>query len=135
MDRVKLYTAVFILLALTACVAVIGAAGAGGALGYRYIKGELKISYNRSFDSVWTALNRSLEDLKVKVLRRESDGAEGLIIGRTGLGKKVRIHVKYNGRITKVSIRVGTLGDMDYSLAIKYRMESYLKGGGNGGTG
>ena len=123
----KLLVSIVVLLSFTGCIAVIGAAGISGVLGYQYIKGELKITYNRSFEDVWEATNKALKDLDLKIIGKRSDKVEGLILARTAFGKKVKIKVVYNGKFTKVSIRVGTLGDRDYSLAIKYRIDSYLK--------
>ena len=120
-----------VMLVLSGCVVAIGAAGAGGALGYKYVKGELKTVYNANFSRVWQATLNALKDLKIKIIEKRSDLVEGEIKAKTGTGKSVKISIKSNGKITKVSIRVGILGDMDYSLAIKYRIDAYIKGEDN----
>ncbi len=114
--------------AIAGCAVALGVAGAGGALGYRYVKGELKVTYNYSFEKVWDATQKALKDLELKVISKRWDMVEGIIEARTGLGKKVKIKAKSKGKTTTLSIRVGTLGDVDYSLAIKYRIDAYLKG-------
>ena len=111
---------------LAGCAALIGAAGMGSALGYRYVKGELKVVYQSDFVKVWNAIQHAIKDLELKVIKEQADKVEGIIVARTALGKKVKIKASYNGKITKVKIRVGTLGNLDYSLAIKYRIDSYL---------
>ncbi len=111
---------------LTSCVALIAAGGAGGIVGYKYIKGELHVTYNKDFSTTWAAVKAAIKDMKLKTVEEAHDQAEGYIKAVSALGKKVKIKVKYNGKFSKVSIRVGTLGDLDYSLAIKYRIDAHL---------
>lgn len=112
---------------LCSCLALVAAGGAGGVIGYKYVKGELKITYNHNLDKVWNATKLALKDMRLKIIKEARDQTEGYIEAVTALGKKVKIKQKFNGKFTKVSIRVGVLGDLDYSLAIKYKIDSHLK--------
>ncbi len=122
----RLY-AVLIALPLCACAVAIGAAGAGGVAGYRYVKGELQVTYKKDFASVWDATLKALKELKVRIVEESHDEVEGYLKGYTPLGKKVKIKAKTDGRFTKLRIRVGFMGDKDYALAIKYRIDRILK--------
>ncbi len=123
----KLVALTPIMAMLCACALAVGAAGVSGALGYRWYKGELHISYAKEFPTVWKATKKALKDLHIRILHEESDPVEGYIKGVTQLGKKVRVKGAFDGRLTRLRIRVGLLGDKDYALAIKYKIDYFLK--------
>jgi hypothetical protein len=109
------------LLANAGCIAaaaVAGTAAAGGAAGYFYLRGNVRDEFNADFNTTWVTTKAALADLRMPVTRENRDDKHGTIETKTGTGDTVTLtletlvsKVPADGPITRVGVRVGTLGD------------------------
>jgi Protein of unknown function (DUF3568) len=95
-----------------------GVAAAGGTAGYLYFKGNVPDDFNANFDATWAATKTALADLRMPVVRENRDGQKGTLETKTGTSETVTLYletrankVPADGPITRVHVRVGTLGD------------------------
>lgn len=105
-------------LCLSGCwYAVAGGAAAGGT--YGYIKGELRETLAASIATVGAATDKAVADLALHLERKTLDGVAGHYALLSADRTKIRIELKSLApQTTKVSIRVGALGDRDLSSRI-----------------
>lgn len=77
MNSIKVISLIAILATGFGCVPLILAgAGAGAGAGtYAYIKGELKIEYPRSYESVWAATLNALRDRNIRIDEKPKTGS------------------------------------------------------------
>lgn len=92
--------------------ALVGGAAVGAGSGtYFYINGELKTDYYYSFDSVWSACQKTIADMRgldVEPVKEIGNGKITSVIN----DEKVQIGVTYKAKnVTTVSIRVGLIGN------------------------
>jgi hypothetical protein len=110
-----------VLLANAGCLAaaaVAGAAAAGGTAGYVYLKGNVPDDFNADFNSTWAATKTALADLRLPVTHEDRTDKRGTLVSKSGTGDTITLvlesrvsKVPADGPITRVNIRVGTLGD------------------------
>ncbi|HEY0967523.1 MAG TPA: DUF3568 family protein [Opitutaceae bacterium] len=111
-------------LALTALVGLqsgclVVAAGAAGAGTVAYIRGELESSVNGRYETVVSAANEAIGDLKFARISENQDALTALLIARTADDKKIEVKVtKVTDTVSKVQIRVGIFGDETISRTI-----------------
>jgi len=74
---------------------------------------------------VAAASKRALEELEIRVISAESSKLDALVVGRTAIDRRVRISTEREG-ISKVSIRVGTLGEEEMSRQILDALKKQL---------
>ncbi len=90
-------------------VAVGAVAGAGGVI---WAKGALNKEYSESLEKVYRATKVAMGKLDLPLLLDRKDELSAKIESEFSDGKKIWIEVEYVSKYTtKVSIRVGTLGD------------------------
>lgn len=99
------------------------AAGGGGAVGaggtYAYIRGELKRTYHIGYDRAWTATNRAVKELQLKVDETSKDAFSAEMKGALADGEKFSIILKPEGsELVTVGVRIGLIGDEEKSLRI-----------------
>lgn len=98
---------------ISGCAAVLvgGAAVGAGSGTYFYINGELKTDYYYSFDSVWSACQKTIADMRgldVEPVKEIGNGKITSVIN----DENVQIGVTYKAKnVTTVSIRVGLIGN------------------------
>lgn len=95
------------------CVPLIvgGAAAGAGAGTYYYVNGELKTDYNKSFDQVWTACEKTIASMHGTEVIPDKEIAKGTI-NATINNEKVKFYVTYKFKnVTTVAIRVGLMGN------------------------
>jgi hypothetical protein len=95
------------------CVPMIvgGAAAGAGAGTYYYINGELKTDYNKSFDQVWTACEKTIASMHGTEVIPDKEIAKGTI-NATINNEKVKFYITYKFKnVTTVAIRVGLMGN------------------------
>jgi len=128
MKRIKVASISLSLLLLVGCaVAVVGGA-VGGIATYKYVSGRLEVIYGYPYEQVWRATQKAVKSLKFIVDSSSHDALEGVIQCRSATGKKIKIEVKNEGEnVTKVYIKVGIFGDLDFSLKIKEEIDKFLK--------
>ncbi|MDA8124529.1 MAG: DUF3568 family protein [Deltaproteobacteria bacterium] len=100
-------------LALSGCTAaLIGGAAVGAGSGtYFFINGEMKTDYYHSFDSVWSACEKTVADMRGVDVQPSKEIGNGKISTLID-DEKVQIAVTYKAKnVTTVAIRVGLLGN------------------------
>ena len=134
MNKSNLLMAVLMasLLALTSgCfLFVVGAAAGGGAAGYAWVNGEVKITEGSSINQTWDASLAAMKGLEFTVTDKSKDALSGYVTAQTADNKTVKINLKYiSNTSTEIRIRVGTFGDEDLSRIILGKINSHLAGG------
>ena len=110
----------FLVLLLLLCYSIttgcaVFVAGAGTVAGvYTYKCGELKRSYQASFDKTIFACNAALKSLKITIRKKTPDGIQTKIKGKCADKTSVTIKIKMIApNITEISIRSGIIGLWD----------------------
>ncbi|HPA14750.1 MAG TPA: DUF3568 family protein [Desulfobacterales bacterium] len=109
---------IFIIL-LSGCLAAAGCAvfvaGAGTGVGvYTYMNGELTRSYQAPLDRTESACAAALEDLKIIINERTSNGIKAQFKATRSDSKPVLVKVStIEPTITEVSVRTGMIGFWD----------------------
>lgn len=79
-------------------------------------------------DRVVKAAEAALEELEFKLVSASGTKLDGRIKARTAQGKDIIIMVEKEGdNVSKVTVKVGTLGDETISLAIIEKTKEHLK--------
>lgn len=92
--------------------ALVGGAAVGAGSGtYFYINGELKTDYYYAFDTVWSACQKTVADMRGLDVQPTKEIGNGKITAVIN-DEKVQITVTYKGKnVSTVSIRVGLIGN------------------------
>ncbi len=107
------------------CGFLAGAAVAGA--GVVYVKGEAQKRYPREVAEVFDAAISTLEDLGVMIGQSLEGDKLATIKGRTSGGQRLVMRIEREDQgITKVKLRVGLVGDRQYSQLILSRMDRNL---------
>lgn len=97
---------------LTGCVAALAVGAAAGAGGIIWAKGALQQQFAKSMDDVYAAAKKALQELELPVKVDRKDQMAAKIESEFADGKRVWIKIDYLAKATtRISIRVGTLGD------------------------
>jgi len=116
---------VLVLWPASGCGFLAGAAVAGA--GVVYVKGEAHKRYPREVPEVFDAGISALEDLGVIIGEKLRGEEFGTIKGRTAGGEELTMRINQESRgITKVRLRVGLLGNREYSQLVFSRMDRRL---------
>lgn len=92
-----------------------------------HVLGELRSVEEASLDRTWEAVQKAMEDLEFIVTRRQKDALTAHLIARGANDKKIAINLKkISEGLTKVMIRIGTLGDKSLSLQILEKIKHSL---------
>ena len=110
---------------LGGCGFLAGAAVVGA--GVYYVRGEASKLYAKSVPEVYQAAVEVLEELDVITTEKMKSDAEARIKGRTAgsdpLDMKI---VRKGGEVCEVKLRVGIMGNRDYSNLILSRLDRKL---------
>src|SRR5207244_4137783 len=105
----------------------------GAAALYTYQRGQLYREYSASQTAAATAVRTSLAELKFPPAVEKGGAGEATFETKTADGSKVRIHLEsvanripVDGAVTRVSVRVGTLGDDEVSARILDQVSVHL---------
>ncbi|MBW2569265.1 MAG: DUF3568 family protein [Deltaproteobacteria bacterium] len=97
----------------TGCAVFVAGTGTGAAV-YTYKCGELKRSYQASFDKTILACNAALKSLKITINKKTPDGIQTRIKGKCADKTSITIKIKMIApNITEISIRSGIIGLWD----------------------
>ena len=118
-----LFTSLVTVLLQTGCV--IGAIGAGAAAGI-YVKGSLNVDSKKSFDKVFKAVERTCEEMKFTISKKEQKAFKGTIVADGDFGRVVFEVKARSPESTTVSIRVGPFGDKGASELIHAKLKPKL---------
>ncbi len=91
------------------------------------LTGELEAYEQASLDQTWQACKTAMDRLAFIVTQEDLTDLEGRMIAKTQGGREVRIRLsKETTVITKVRIRVDTLGDEPLSRVVLAQIEAAL---------
>lgn len=107
------------------CVAL-AAAGAATA-GVVWVRGALETHVERDITRVHRAAQETLRELEFAVVTDRKSGVDAEVVARTALDKKVTVTLRQiTPNTTKISIRVGLMGDEAMSNMILERLRAKL---------
>jgi len=115
---------------LTGCAALLvgGAAGAGSVV---YVKGQLKEDMAASVPAVHDASISALKELNLPIIEDAHDKLSAKITSRFADGSDVWIEIEsVIAESSKITIRVGVMGDEQKSRQILDSIHKHLPGGG-----
>jgi hypothetical protein len=128
MLRKRLYVHVLVMLYIlnSGCAALVVGAGAGAA-GVIWYEGKLEETVATPVPNVHQAVEAGLKDLNITITEDKYDGLTAKVRGVLADGKKVWIDAEsVSASTTKITIRVGVLGDKDFSLRIRDAIKRHL---------
>ncbi len=101
-----------------------GAAGAGGVV---WVKGKLQEELSVPLSTVHQASLAALKELELPVIEDRKDKLAAAIRSEFADGKKVWIDIRFlTESLTKITVRVGVLGDQARSQKILEKIHGYL---------
>jgi hypothetical protein len=125
-----------LLLVNAGCLVVAASAAVGGAAaaaGYAYYNGCLYRDYPASLGDALAAVRMALAELQFPILKEETDTGSAVVLTRTADGSKVRVHldlvpsrIPVEASATRVSVRVGALGDEAVSVRLLDQISAHL---------
>lgn len=100
---------------LYGCAAAWLGIGAGVGVGtYKWVEGKLVREYPLNYSRAWDAVNTSLANLSISISTSTNEGGKGTIEAVQKDGTEVKIKLTDMGQgVTKISVRVGMLGDRE----------------------
>lgn len=108
---------------MNGCVAVV--AGGAGAGAVAFAKGEYQTSYERPYDQTWQATIDTMQEMNITPYNTSKSG--GLFQGKRTDGTEVRIVLQsVKPERTEIKVRVGNLGDEEYSRMIDRKIQARL---------
>jgi hypothetical protein len=123
-SRAKAVLIAMIIVSFSACAAVV-VGGAAGAT-YSYVRGWLAMDYNVSLNRAYNASIKALEHHGLRILEQEKDITIAFVKAK-GAKREIWIRLKRRRkRITRVSIRVGVMGDRKASRMIHDTIGDFL---------
>lgn len=101
-----------------------GAAVAGGTGTYYYVEGEMRTDYYFSVDGVWSAVEKTIADMKGRDVEPDKDGGKIVAVIND---EKVTFRVTYKDKdLTTLGVRVGPVGNQTASKVIQDRVADNL---------
>jgi len=101
-----------------------GAAVAGGTGTYYYVEGEMKTDYYFSVDGVWSAVEKTIADMKGRDVEPDKDGGKIVAVIND---EKVTFRAVYKDKdLTTLGVRVGQVGNQTASKVIQDRVADNL---------
>ncbi|MCC6675634.1 MAG: DUF3568 family protein [Phycisphaerales bacterium] len=93
-----------------------------------YVNGELEVAYRVPFHKVWEATQNAIADMQFKIVdARIRTETKALLFAEEVTGRSTTIAVTQRTPIvTKVTIRVGLIGDQSISRLIMDRIEAKM---------
>ena len=121
----RLVCVLFVVWLAGGCGFLAGAAVAGA--GVVYVKGEASKLYPRDVPEVYDVAVATLEELDVIFTERLEGDEAATIKGRTAGAEALTMRIERQAEgVVKVKLRIGLLGNRDYSQAIFSRMDRKL---------
>ena len=108
---------VLTLLLTNGCAVIVAGVGAGTGV-YTYVRGELQRTYPVTVAPALKASIAALEDLKIKINQKKSDGIVDTIEAKRSDGTPVVVRVAaVSPTFTEVSVRTGVFGLWDKEVS------------------
>lgn len=123
----RLATLIFLIPFTAGCIGlIVGGAGAAGA--YAWINGNLSRNYKQPMETTLEGVLSALRVLRLNITERKHDAFDGYVTAKMVKGKNVRITLeRWTNSETRVTVRVGALGDRDVAMKIHEQIESELR--------
>ncbi len=120
--------AVSTLAVLQGCVAIM-AGGAAAAGTIAYVRGDLESIMEEDITSIYESSKQALTDLEIEIVGTDKDLLSAVVNGKGAEDKKIIIKMKRieQGRLVKLTIRVGTFGDKTLSHIIYNKIHKNLE--------
>jgi hypothetical protein len=112
-----------LLCSLCSCAALV-AGGAGVAATYSYVEGKVSVTRNVSVERAYTASIKGCRDLGLTIEKQSKNLTEASLSGKDG-DRSFWISSENSAR-SKISVRVGLLGDRQASETIQNRIAAHL---------
>ena len=121
--------AVSILAMLQGCVGVVVAGGAAAAGTVAYVRGDLESIMEEDITSIYESSKQALRDLEIEIVGTDKDLLSAVVNGKGAEDKKIVIKMKRieQGRLVKLTIRIGTFGDKTLSQIIYKKIHNNLE--------
>jgi hypothetical protein len=114
-----------LLCSLCSCAALV-AGGAGVAATYSYVEGKVSVTRNVSVERAYTASIKGCRDLGLTIEKQSKNLTEASLSGKDG-DRSFWIWISSeNSARSKISVRVGLLGDRQASETIQNRIAAHL---------
>ena len=113
---------------LQGCVVVAGgAAAAAGTVAY--VRGDLESIMEEDISSIYESSKQALKDLEIEIVGTDKDMLSAVVNGKGAEDKKITIKMKRieQGRLVKLTIRIGTFGDKTLSHIIYNKIQKNLE--------
>ncbi len=124
--RLCIYPLIVLFFFTTGCAAILVGAAAGGA-GFIWFEGKLEETVRATVPHTHKAIKAGLNDLKIHILEDKGDELTAEVNGVLADGTKVWIDAESTGKsVTRLTIRVGYLGDRTMSLRIRDSIKKHL---------
>ena len=120
--------AVSTLAMLQGCVAIM-AGGAAAAGTIAYVRGDLESIMEEDITAIYESSKQALRDLEIEIVGTDKDMLSAVVNGKGAEDKKIVIKMKRieQGRLVKLTIRIGTFGDKTLSQIIYNKIHKNLK--------
>jgi len=106
---------------------VVGAVAAGAVGTVAYVDGKLEVSLGYKYEAVVAAANQAIVQLKFAKPEERKDALSDTLISHMANDDRVEIVVtNVSENLTKVDIRVGTLGDRQMSQTVLDKIKANL---------
>jgi hypothetical protein len=103
-----------------------GAAVAGGTGTYYYVEGEMRTDYYFPVETVWSAVEKTIADLKGRDVEPDKQTDGGKITAVIN-DEKVQFRIKYKDKdLTTLGVRVGVMGNETASKVLQDRVADNL---------
>jgi len=114
-----------LLCSLCSCAALV-AGGAGAAATYSFVEGKVSVTRNVSVDRAYTAAIKGCTDLGLSIEKQTKNLSEASISGKDG-DRPFWIWISSESSVrSKISVRVGLLGDRQASETIQNRIAAHF---------
>ncbi len=112
---------------LQGCVVV--AAGAAAAGTVAYVRGDLESIMEEDITAIYESSKQALRDLEIEIVGTDKDLLSAVVNGKGAEDKKITIKMKRieQGRLVKLTIRIGTFGDKTLSQIIYNKINKNLE--------
>jgi len=119
--------AVSTLAMLQGCVGVVVAGGAAAGTA-AYVRGDLESIMEEDITSIYESSKQALIDLEIEIVGTDKDLLSAVVNGQGAEDKKIVIKMKRieQGRLVKLTIRIGTFGDKPLSQIIYKKINRNL---------
>jgi hypothetical protein len=120
----KITLLITVMVSFSACAAVVVGGAAAGA--YTYVSGWMEKEYDVGLKKAYKATIEAVSEHDLEIIDKGRDITYAFVNAR-GANREIRIKLKrISARLTKISVRVGLMGDKKASEIIHRSIEDFL---------